>query len=100
MFYSYGNVNEDAAVITVPSSSSGLEVQMFFLTYGIIEISSVQMLRANTRTNTQLRTSPGPWGALPKGISHCHSHKLLKTKLRFASLGLKKITHHPRIENK
>lgn len=31
MFYSCGNVNSDAAVITVPSSSSGLEAQMFFL---------------------------------------------------------------------
>lgn len=63
---------------------------MFFLTYGIIETGSVQTLLTNTRTNTQLHTSPGPQGALPKGISHCHSHKLLKTKLHFASPGLKK----------
>lgn len=63
---------------------------MFFLTYGIIETSSVQMLLTDTQTNTQLHTSPGPRGALPKGISHCHLHKLLKTKLHFASSGLKK----------
>lgn len=52
MFYSCGNVNSDAAVITVPSSSSGLEAQMFFLTCGIMETSSVQMLLSSTQTHS------------------------------------------------
>lgn len=73
---------------------------MFFLTYGIIEGGLVQMLLTNTRTNTQLHTSPDPQGAIAKGISHCHWQKPLKTKLCFASPGLKKITQHPRTKNK
>lgn len=58
MFYSCGNVNSDAAVITVPSSSSGLEAQMFFLTCGIMETSSVQMLLTNTQTQSTLISWP------------------------------------------
>lgn len=58
MFYSCGNVNSDAAVITVPSSSSGLEAQMFFLTCGIMKTSSVQMLLTNTQTQSTLISWP------------------------------------------